>query len=85
MLYSFGIVPELRIIEFEKDKIFANLDAAVDSFDWMFHGMTSVERERLHCYLKERVVLQTEDQITIRQGSPHRWALISWKKDKHIE
>lgn len=85
MLYRFGIHPEMRIIEFDKETQFKNLDVAVDSFEWMFHGMTGIERERLHDYLRERVIAETTDQITIRQGSPHRWALISWKKEKNIE
>lgn len=85
MLYSFGIHPEMRIIEFDKETQFKNLDAAVDSFEWMFHGMTALEKERLHDYLGERIIAETPDQITIRQGSPHRWALISWKKEKNIE
>lgn len=85
MLYSFGIHPEMHIIEFDKETQFKDLNAAVDSFEWMFHGMTNLERERLHDYLRERVITQTTDQVTIGQGSPHRWALISWKKEKHIE
>ncbi|CAG35582.1 class I SAM-dependent methyltransferase [Desulfotalea psychrophila] len=78
MLYSMGIHPCVNILEFDSLKKYDSLEAAVQSYQWMFHEMNTREEDLLRDYLRTRIIAQDKNEITVKPATPHRWALIWW-------
>lgn len=84
MLYTMGIYPCIKILEFDRHKRYDNLEAALQAYQWMFHDITVKESDLLRSYLIDRTVFQDDNEIIIEPKIPHRWALIWWqKKNNH--
>ena len=81
-LYSMGIHPCIDIITLETRVSFASMEAALDSYRWMFKDLTSQEEEKLQGYILHNSLTDEQGKITVKRSHPPRWALIWWKKEE---
>lgn len=80
ILYTLGIHPNVTILDLERDITYDSIEEAIKSYTWMFHDITEKERGILEEYIQSRVIFAEGGTITMRRGSPPRWALIWWQK-----
>lgn len=80
MLYGFNIHPRIDHIELPGELRFANLDEAVQSYNWMFRDLNGEEEEKLTAFLKSRLIKVDDDGIVVKRNHPQRWVLLSWTK-----
>lgn len=62
----------------DKQRVYNDIEDAVQSFHWMVRDMTSQEEERLRNYLKKNLV-RRENGYALAYAHPVRWAIISWR------
>ncbi len=80
MLYSLGIHPNVTVLKLQQDVVYDSMAEAINSYTWMFHDITPLERISLEKYLAGKIIHSEGDRLTIRRDSPPQWALISWEK-----
>lgn len=80
ILYTMGIYPNVSILKLEQVTEYASLTEAINSYSWMFHGITPQENKALEKYLTEKIIHSQNGRVTVRRDSPPQWALIWWKK-----
>ncbi len=80
-LYSMGIHPCIDIISLERKTSFSSMEAALDSYRWMFKELSAEEEERLKGYVLEKSSVDSNGKIILNRSHPPRWALIWWKKE----
>jgi len=80
ILYTMDVHPNVTVLELERDATYSSMDEAINSFSWMFHGITVEEEKILKKYIDSRIIHSDHNGITVRRDSPPRWALIWWKK-----
>ncbi len=79
-LYTLGIYPNVTILKLDRNTTYENMDEAVNSYSWMFKGITPQETVLLEKYISSRIVGTENDKITVERDDPPRWALIWWGK-----
>ncbi len=77
-LYTLGIYPNVTILKLDRDTRYANMAEALDSYGWMFKGITPEENVLLEKYISSRIVSSKDEKIVVRRDNPVRWALIWW-------
>ncbi len=80
-LYSMDIHPSVNIISLEKTASFSSMDAALESYSWMFKDLTAAEERKLEKYILDSSTTETNGKIIVTRSYPSRWALIWWKKN----
>ncbi len=80
-LYSMGIHPCVDIISLEKTVAYASMDAALDSYRWMFKDLSSEEDLLLTRYIEQNSRSDSGGALVVTRSSPARWALIWWNKE----
>ncbi len=83
-LYSMGIHPCIDIISLEKEVRFSSMEAACESYGWMFKDMNSIEKENLKAYIQENSTSHSNGNVTVTRSHPPRWALIWWQKEEQL-
>lgn len=79
-LYSMGIHPNINILTLEKEMEYPSMEAALQSYRWMFHELNAKEEEKLQVYISGQIERQSRNSITIRRNNVPRWALLWWRK-----
>lgn len=80
MLHHLDIHPRIEHIELTAEPCFENLDAAVQSYRWMFRDLSEEEERKLTLFLSSRIIKEDDGGIIIKRNYPQRWALLSWAK-----
>ncbi|WP_457575189.1 class I SAM-dependent methyltransferase [Desulfomarina sp.] len=80
ILYSLGIHANITVLTLDRTTTYENMDAALDSYRWMFNDLTAGELELLKKYITGNIVDKKGQTITVERSHPPRWALIWWKK-----
>lgn len=80
ILYNMGIVPDVKILEFDRVKHYVNLEEALTSFLWMFDTLNEEQTTKLSEYVRSISVSEPDGSLTLTRRTPPRWALISWQK-----
>ena len=75
-----GIYPNVTILKLEQITEYASLTEAINSYSWMFHGITPQENKDLEKYLTGKIIHSENGRVTVRRDSPPQWALIWWEK-----
>ncbi len=79
-LYTLGIYPNVTILQLDRNTTYDNMAEAVNSYSWMFKGITPEETVLLEKYISSRIVATEGSKITVERDDPPRWALIWWGK-----
>ena len=77
-LYTLGIYPNVTILKLDNHTTYMNMAEAVNSYSWMFKGITQEETVLLEKYISNRIVDTEDDRITVERDDPPQWALIWW-------
>lgn len=80
-LYSMGIHSCVDIISLETKTSFGSMEAALESYRWMFKDLTAKEEEKLQEYILNNSLPDNNGNIIVNRPHPPRWALIWWKKE----
>ena len=84
-LYSMDIHPCVDIISLKKTVSFSSMDAALESYRWMFKDLTLEEERKLKDYIQNNSHTENKGEIIVNRSYPSRWALIWWKKEDYKE
>lgn len=79
LLRQMGIYSNLSFTYNNDQKIYPDVDAAVDDMRWMVHDMTEEEEANLRALLQD-ILLPVENGLTMPGGHPVRWAVLFWDK-----
>lgn len=77
-LYTLGIYPNVTILKLDRNTTYENMAEAVNSYSWMFKGITPEETVLLEKYITSRIVGTEGNKIIVARDDPPRWALIWW-------
>ncbi len=80
ILYTLGIHANVTVLTLERTTTYENMEAALDSYRWMFNTLNAGELELLKKYITDNIVDKKGHTITIERRHPPRWALIWWEK-----
>lgn len=87
LLHEMGILADVTFvtnrehaeIPSDPDKVFTDIEEAVQSYRWMINEMTIKEEARLRVFL-ERHLVKKAGGYALSYHHPVRWAIISWSK-----
>lgn len=79
LLRQMGIYADVAFTYNERNKVYPDMDAAVDDYRWMVQGMSAEEEDRLRGYLTG-AMRSVEGGLTLPGQPPVRWAVLSWDK-----
>lgn len=80
MLHQMGIHADITFIQNSNgDKVYRDLDDAVDNFQWMIDAMAPEEEGLLRGYL-EKHLIRKQGGWAMSYKHVVRWAIISWSK-----
>jgi len=79
-LYSMGIHASVDIISLKQENRFADIQAAMDSYCWMFKDLNSEEENNLRRYIQDNSRPAQDGSLLVKRANPPRWAIISWTK-----
>ncbi len=80
-LYSMGIHASVDIISLNRESSFTDMQAAMDSYSWMFKDLTTEEENKLQEYIHANSQPARDGSLLVTRANPPRWAIISWRKD----
>ncbi len=80
ILYTLGIHANVSVLTLDRTTTYENMEAALDSYRWMFNDLNAGELELLEQYITENIVDKKGHAITVERMHPPRWALIWWEK-----
>ncbi len=80
-LYSMDIHPCVDIISLERETRYSDMEAALESYRWMFKDLSAKEESTLTSYILDNSSSGENGEILLRRSRPSRWALIWWKKE----
>ncbi len=80
-LYSMNIHPNINIISLGLETRFNDMEAALESYRWMFKDLTGVEEQRLTEYITSNSRPTRSGELILKRPTPQRWAMIWWKKE----
>lgn len=80
-LYSMDIHPCVNIISLDREVRFSDMEAALESYRWMFKDLSAKEESELTSYILDNSSPEANGEILLKRSRPSRWALIWWKKE----
>jgi SAM-dependent methyltransferase len=80
-LYSMGIHCSVDIISLPSLTTYKDIQAAMESYRWMFKDLTPEEENNLRHYILTNSQQSDDGQCIVKRATPPRWAIISWKKE----
>jgi len=80
LLRQMGRYANVQFTVNREDKLFKDIDDAVNSIRWMLHDMTQEEDVRLRSYL-EKNLLQDSEGLKLPYKRVVRWAVLWWEKE----
>jgi SAM-dependent methyltransferase len=80
-LYSMGIHCTVDIISLNAETRYKDIEAAMESYCWMFKDLNKEEKMRLQQYILSNSRQSDNGQCIVKRATPPRWAIISWKKE----
>ncbi len=80
-LYSMGITCSIDIISLDAETTYDNIEAAMESYRWMFKDLNQEEENKLKKYILSNSLQSDNKQCIVKRATPPRWAIISWKKE----
>jgi len=80
-LYSMNIHPRVDIISLDPETRFSNMEAALESYRWMFKDLTTEEEQILSEYITANSRIGRNEELILKRSRPPRWALIWWEKE----
>ncbi|MCF8056622.1 MAG: class I SAM-dependent methyltransferase [Desulfocapsa sp.] len=80
-LYSMGIHASVDVISLNRESSFTDMQAAMDSYCWMFKDLTPYEEKSLQGYIHANSRPAEDGSLIVTRANPLRWAIISWKKN----
>lgn len=81
LLYQMGIRANVNFISADSKRPFASREEAWDSVAWMLDDPTPDEKEKLRCFMEERLQELPGGHWVLRGRSAVLWALIWWYKE----
>jgi SAM-dependent methyltransferase len=80
-LYSMNIHPGVSIISLGLETHFNDMEAALESYRWMFKDLTEKDEQTLTKYIAANSRTDTNGDLILKRSTPQRWALIWWEKE----
>ena len=80
-LYSMGIHASVDIISLKQESRFADIQAAMDSYCWMFKDLTAEEEQNLQNYIQTNSRPAQDGSLLVKRANPPRWAGNFWDKN----
>jgi SAM-dependent methyltransferase len=80
ILYSMGIHANVDIISLKQESRFPDIEAAMDSYGWMFKDLRAEEEKNLRSYILGNSRPAQDGSLLVKRANPPRWAIISWQK-----
>jgi len=80
-LYSMGIHCSVDIISLSAETGYKNIQAAMESYCWMFKDLSEKEEASLRQYILSNSKQSDDGQCIVKRAVPPRWAIISWEKE----
>ncbi|MBX7076687.1 MAG: class I SAM-dependent methyltransferase [Methanobacteriaceae archaeon] len=80
LLVSMGIHPNVVNLECESVKGYANIDEAIERFNWRVGNVSEKEREKLDKHFRKSLV-QNSEGMWENPNDKGDWVLIWWKKE----
>jgi len=77
-LYSIGIHCFVDIISLPPETAYADIQAAMESYCWMFKELTTTEEDTLREYILRNSHDSNDGKLIVKRANPPRWAVISW-------
>lgn len=80
ILYTMGIHCMVDIISLSPESIYNDLQAAMESYCWMFKKLSNQEEQKLKEYILSKSRTTKDGRLVVTRDTPPRWAIISWTK-----
>jgi len=79
ILYTMGIHCTVDIISLNPESTYTDVQAAMESYCWMFKELSSAEEQKLNEYILSKSRTTDDGRLVVTRDIPPRWAIISWK------
>lgn len=80
-LYSMDIRPNVNVISLGLETQFNDMEAALESYRWMFKDLTGEEEQILTEYITSNSRTTKSGELILKRSNPQRWAVIWWEKE----